>query len=533
MSAQAGVTVNINEIKKRKNRTIFNDFSAAELIFAIVGPVGSGTSFVAKALETLVRNQLSDKETVQVVQIKASKIIEKHANKEDLEATVLDKLKRATLFQDVGDEIRREDPSALAVQMIAEIKNQRELLEKQGVTYLNENERPKKVFIIDSLKHPEEAALLRGVYRESFCLIGVVCEKEKREKRLKEEKCPDSSRNEVAVFMKRDENEGVPHGQKVAATFHLSDFFVDNTEDRETADRESNPNWDVNEKLGRLIDILQAKKVVRPTPSEAGMFYAHGAQHKSACLSRQVGASLTDRKGNLIATGTNEVPRAGGGVYGGNSEKFDFDDNSEADHRCFATNKYCSNTKNQAEIIEEVIQAIPELKNSNSKDIGDNLKKTRLGQLIEFSRAVHAEMDALLSAGRQGKSTVGSKLFVTTFPCHYCARHIVTAGIEEVQYIEPYPKSKALTLHQDAIGQIASEWISPFDPKIGVKPKKVLFRPFTGVAPRLYQRAFVKDRELKDGKGDFKVGERLWSSDLLKEGYTSIENALLKELQNG
>jgi deoxycytidylate deaminase len=102
-------------------------------------------------------------------------------------------------------------------------------------------------------------------------------------------------------------------------------------------------------------------------------------------------------------------------------------------------------------------------------------------------------MDALLSAGRQGVPVVGAALFVTTFPCHYCARHLIAAGIDEVQFIEPYPKSKALRLHSDSIAIDMTEWKN-FQ-KQGIK--KVLFHPFSGVAPRLYQRAFFKDRELK------------------------------------
>ena len=70
-------------------------------------------------------------------------------------------------------------------------------------------------------------------------------------------------------------------------------------------------------------------------------------------------------------------------------------------------------------------------------------------------------MDALLSAGRDGVSTVGARLFVTTFPCHYCARHIVSAGVYEVQYIEPYPKSRALNLHDDSIMTDKGAWTPP------------------------------------------------------------------------
>ena len=67
---------------------------------------------------------------------------------------------------------------------------------------------------------------------------------------------------------------------------------------------------------------------------------------QSACLSRQVGAALVDSNGNVVATGTNEVPQAGGGLYG---ERFDA---TEADdHRCAfrrtGSTAYCSNTKEQ------------------------------------------------------------------------------------------------------------------------------------------------------------------------------------------
>ena len=165
------------------------------------------------------------------------------------------------------------------------------------------------------------------------------------------------------------------------------------------------------------------------------------------------------------------------------------------------------------------------------------LRKTRIGGLLEFSRAVHAEMDAILSAARTGVSPRGTRLFVSTFPCHYCARHIVTAGIDEVQYIEPYPKSRALALHADAITTDASNWSPPSASShppgaasAGGGPRpKVLFRPFVGVAPRMYGRVFQKDRDYKDRTdGTFRLGEPDWGgpSDVSKLRYTELEREL-------
>jgi deoxycytidylate deaminase len=217
-------------------------------------------------------------------------------------------------------------------------------------------------------------------------------------------------------------------------------------------------------------------------------------------------------------------------VYG---ESFEVDTD---DHRCAyrTTGKFCSNTREQNRIIDEIFDEVPEF--AAMDQIAKHtrklqLRQSRVGQLIEFSRAIHAEMDALLSAARKGVSTVGSRLFVTTFPCHFCARGIVSAGVDEVQYIEPYPKSLALELHSDAItvdrrDRDGHEWAAPS--KGGRKAK---FSAFTGVAPRLYARAFLKDRSLKESDtGHYHVGSADWGTpwDIHRTSYVELEVALAK-----
>ncbi|MCP2807341.1 deaminase, partial [Salmonella enterica subsp. enterica serovar Typhimurium] len=71
------------------------------------------------------------------------------------------------------------------------------------------------------------------------------------------------------------------------------------------------------------------------------------------------------------------------------------------------------------------------------------LKDTGLLGITEYGRAVHAEMEALLSAARNGIAIRGGTLYTTTYPCHNCAKHIVAAGIKKVKFVEPYPKSYA------------------------------------------------------------------------------------------
>lgn len=514
-------------VKRRPTNTrgLVNETASKELIFAVVGPIGSGTTDIAKQLVQLAKDSLK---TPHVVHMKASDVIGRTMDTASLDG--LNALQRAQRLQDAGDELRNGDEPAVGSLLVAEIRSKRKAFDSEDETpgtadvsklHPDRKEDHYKVYVIDSLKHPAEVELLRSVYREAFCLVGVVCEEAIREQRLQNGKCSASSLRDIRELMKRDEDASQGWGQKVSKTFHMADFFIDNTPDRFLKDGKENPTWVVSDRLGRLLDILRGEKVVRPMPSETGMFHAAGAQYRSACLSRQVGAALTDAKGNLIATGTNEVPKSGGGVYGG-----DFESESGgnvADHRCAVTNKYCSNTRVQGEIMDEVIESIEELKNATDKEkIKHALKNTSLGRLLEFSRAVHAEMDAILSATREGNSTVGAKLFVTTFPCHYCARHIVSAGIDEVQFIEPYPKSRAFSLHGDAIEKVFSQWHK----KPPEKPEKVLFRPFAGIAPRLYVRAFLKNRDLKNKAGDLEVGSPMWAPGLLQKSYTELERLL-------
>ena len=108
------------------------------------------------------------------------------------------------------------------------------------------------------------------------------------------------------------------------------------------------------------------------------------------------------------------------------------------------------------------------------------LKNSPLKDITEYGRVVHAEMDAILACGRTNNSTVGSSIFVTTFPCHNCAKHILAAGIKEVFFIEPYPKSRALDLWDDSM-----ELKLP-----NSSNDKLQFSPFVGVGPRSFLDLF-------------------------------------------
>ena len=61
------------------------------------------------------------------------------------------------------------------------------------------------------------------------------------------------------------------------------------------------------------------------------------------------------------------------------------------------------------------------------------------GQRREVCRAICAEQLAISEAARNGVSTDGSVAYITTFPCHICAKLLVSSGVNEIVYDNDYP----------------------------------------------------------------------------------------------
>ena len=544
-SPQHDAVLNQLRTNDKGSKAVVLGSDSNELIFAVVGHAGSGTTLVADTLAAVLEETSFNDKKIEVRMLKARDVITAWAIAHGLEVPTVKPdgqrlIKDVVRLQDLGDEMRKQETTTgeqdhpavakgLAVNVRAARAEMLKLEMQPGMPV--QPDRSPRAYILDSLRHPAEVNLLRAIYGDAFVLIGVVCEEKKRIDRMSG-KYRDAGHDTVKDFLKRDEGASEPYGQQVAKAFHLSDFFVDNTVDRTLADgMTGNRDWLVTEHLSRLIKILTHSQLMRPVIAETAMHHANSAKMRSACLSRQVGAALVDANGNIVATGTNEVPKAGGGVYG---ESFgDTEDEGRCGMFLSEAQRFCRNTTSQNEIIDDLIANVSELRDvepGRKKELQKQLRRTKIGQLIEFSRAVHAEMDAILSAARQGNNLVGTRLFVTTFPCHFCARHIVTAGVDEVQYIEPYPKSHALDLHPDAIQIEGTGWKPPSEAPTE-KGRKVLFRPFSGVSPRFYKKAFFKERDLKDNdSGLMQIGSPEWGQpwSLRQDSYIELEAELSK-----
>jgi deoxycytidylate deaminase len=208
------------------------------------------------------------------------------------------------------------------------------------------------------------------------------------------------------------------------------------------------------------------------------MFLAFSAALRSADLSRQVGAVVAVNQ-QIVGTGANDSPKAGGGLYWPEHDP----EGGFVDHPNGRDYKRGgdSNREEQVRIIDEIVSRAGKY-GLDTDSLKNLLEDSRIRDLTEFGRVVHAEMEALLSCGRQGISTVGAEIFCTTFPCHNCAKHIIAAGIKRVVFIEPYAKSKALEFHDDAITTSYVDMASSGD--------RVSFEAFSGIGPRRFYDLF-------------------------------------------
>ncbi|MGH1572301.1 hypothetical protein ACRAWG_18455 [Methylobacterium sp. P31] len=306
--------------RARRARACSGAFARTRLFIAVVGPGGSGAGRAAQIVKEFLETQSVGDGGYEVRIVKASAEIKAWArnNGRDLgPAGGRKTLAGVVHMQDLGDAMRLAfgDNAAVARAVVARIRALR--AEASGRPEGEIDGKP-RAYIIDSLRHPAEAHLLRRIYQDAFTLVGVVCDDDARHGRLTRElfdfndRGRQETRRAVTAFMDRDGDAPESHGQHVVDTFHEADFFVDNSKDA----GDDPKNTGMNEPLRRLVRILTASDVIRPNVAETAMHQAHSAQLRSACLSRQVGAALVDAKGNIVATGTNDVPRAGGGFTG-------------------------------------------------------------------------------------------------------------------------------------------------------------------------------------------------------------------------
>jgi len=508
-----------------KGHDILQALDGPELIFGLVGPVGTDLDNICNAL---IAELSKYNYKIKIIRVSEQLYnIDKYSSMANIKySSESERIKEhMTAGSGLREETKRGDIFTLLC--VSAIRRYREKINEKNkdIPESDREDSPlnKTAYILRSLKHPDEITTLRAIYGRAVSIISAYSPREKRIEALAEkisrskfDSYESKYRTEAEDLISIDEEEkGRELGQNVTEAFPRADLFVD---------VRSKDKTDVE--IRRFIQLLFGHPYHTPTRDEFGMFHAKSAALRSADLARQVGAAITNKEGDIISVGCNDVPKYGGGLYwaGDNRDNRDY------------TKGFDSSVKFKRDILAEVLDRFQKAdwlseKNQN-KDIETLLtdlldgkdrklmKGAQIMNLLEFGRSVHAEMAALSDAVKRGINVKNAVLFCTTFPCHLCARHIIAAGIDRVVYIEPYPKSKVKKLYSDEI--IVDEEFDVND--------RISFEPFVGIAPRQYMTLFEMRGDRKKRNGDIIEWEENTAKPKLKRyvlSYIMIEKQVL------
>ena len=218
--------------------------------------------------------------------------------------------------------------------------------------------------------------------------------------------------------------------QDVGASIQNADIFISNNHIGQTI------NMDLRWELIRNISLIYHPGLLLPTSVERCMQVAFTAKANSGCLSRQVGAVVTDADYNILSIGWNDVPC--GDVTCARKNLFDLykehDTATYSDYELqnkefrVRVNKLVSLAGSHPDELGKTLNGLPW--QYCFKDIHADSKQSMR------SRAMHAEEKALSNVADKAE---GGCLFTTSSPCEMCSKNAKNHKIKKIYYIEPYP----------------------------------------------------------------------------------------------
>lgn len=424
-----------------------------ELVFALVSPVGVAANEVIACLESSLSNY-GYRSTI----IKLSLRLKDSPLGAGRDLPDFPEHLRVKAYMDLGNELCKASGRASAIAELA----------AEEILVLREQYKAARIaWLVDSLKRPAEVIALREVYGDHLIVISLQSSSQSRELRLRETvraktvSISDTGlESAVSDLLSRDlsDSDSGEFGQNVLKAFPMGDVFIDCDDD-------------ISSQVERFCDLLFGNPEHSiPTPDEHGMQLAYIASTTSPELGLKVGAALMDGYG-VVSLGSNAHPM--------NSDQTPPYDRSKSEIERLLLDTVQRLVSGEL-MVDDVNRSIEENPDQWIREITDGLLKgSAMTALTEFQPTVHAEMAALLEASKRGGFSGNVTMYITAYPCHSCAKHLLRAEVA-AKYLEPYPKS----LTQAMYGSAAEN-----------------FRPFTGIAPRRYSRLFAttQDRKGPDG----------------------------------
>lgn len=399
--------------------------------------------------------------------------------------------------------------------------------------------------VIDSLRNSLEARFLKERYT-AFYLISVN-ENDSRDSRIKEsviKKMPSTKDNvellgyvagrlrwlSVEEVKSDDYAKGRFASPDIENVITEAEIHIDNTI-AFGADRKKLPLEfaTMSEQWMKFSTLILHPALITPSAEERCMVVAHTAKLNSSCLSRQVGAVITNQYHSIRTIGWNEVPY--GQVPCGLKE-LDQVGHAECEgceHIYSDFEKGSRNHYDGLDFPNKVTEDMPDLVQDKNSLKGlpysycfKTLHNRYEGEKNQvFTRSLHAEENAILQMAKYGgEPLMNGVIYVTASPCELCSKKLYQIGVRKIVFIDPYPgiareqiiaagfKRPQLKLFQGAYGATYFKLYQPFisyKDELGirtgnhnhVKPAKVLLDKILKELNLQVQGSY-KDEEIED-----------------------------------
>ncbi|MCJ2371573.1 hypothetical protein [Pseudomonas sp. RGM 3321] len=340
------------------------------------------------------------------------------------------------LYQKTGDNIRSSGRANDNVFNSAEIFNFPKHI-NLIIKVAHAHARLRKVecrVVIDAIRNPYEAFYLKRRYA-NFYLVSINTDNSQRLLSLRAVRgFSDAQIKELDEKEYPQKLSGANRfiAQNIQECIENSDIHIHNS-------KVSNfTHNDLVSQLAWYVTLMIHPGLVMPTSAENCMQIAYSAKHSSGCISRQVGAVVTDASYSIKAVGWNSTPQGQTPCLLRSASDL-LDRVNPEDYSDYELN-------------DKVFHSAMELKYKNisliAKDDGRNLAYCFKSVQNEIegeknqvhTRSLHAEENAFLQISKHGGQKVsGGILFTTASPCELCAKKAYQLGIKKIFFIDPYP----------------------------------------------------------------------------------------------
>ncbi|WP_434637068.1 deoxycytidylate deaminase [Sulfurimonas sp. NW7] len=341
------------------------------------------------------------------------------------------------VFQSIGDNIRKTgtydgsgDHNAFNIYAISErinsfIKALRKYHGKEKETFV----------VIDAFRNPFEVMFFKERY-SAFYLLSINAEQDYIHDRLfknfemTEEEIRTQNEKENPGDSLEDYDKFI--SQNIQECIQKSDIHISNN-----GKVSNSPNYhELYGQIIKYISLIQHPGLVTPSHDEKMMQIAYTAKLNSGCISRQVGAVVTNHQGSVKSIGWNNVADGQTACLLRNTDEILKGSTS------LAYTPYEKSMEFKGALIK-FSPLLPEakLKGRNQSFCFKTVYNKFKGDKNQVhTRSLHAEENAFLQVAKYGGEGIqGGTLYSTASPCELCSKKAYQLGIERVVYIDPYP----------------------------------------------------------------------------------------------